>query len=139
MQAKVQKLISANDIGLTGSHQAGIHIPKTLTWFFPVLDEHTLNPDYWLTITTGYGDSHLSLYIHYNNKIVTEKGTRDEFRITRIVPALRSAGASAGSVVEFARQSMDEYTLDVVQTDNRKSEDDPIVIDISKPWKVIRR
>ena len=139
MQAKVQKLITANDIGLTGSHQAGILIPKTLTWFFPLLDEHTLNPDRWLTVTTGYGDSHLSRYIHYNNKIVTEKGTRDEFRITRIVPALRSAGASAGSVVEFARQSMDEYTLDVVQTDNRNSEDDPIVIDLSKPWKVVRR
>ena len=42
---KFYKELTANDLGKTGSHQAGIAIPKNKHLFFGLLDETKLNPD----------------------------------------------------------------------------------------------
>ena len=44
MIVRVQKTLSPNDMGDTRSHQAGIHVPKSLVHFFPALNESALNP-----------------------------------------------------------------------------------------------
>jgi len=52
------KILSANDTGLTGGHQAGILVPKgdrELLAFFPALDPGLENPDTWLDVTDEDG------------------------------------------------------------------------------------
>lgn len=46
MERRIAKLLSANDAGETGGHQAGILIPKDqkVLSFFPDLDRKILNP-----------------------------------------------------------------------------------------------
>src|SRR5215469_7482404 len=44
--SQIRKTLSANDVGSTGAHQAGILIPKDpkILAFFPTLDASTKNP-----------------------------------------------------------------------------------------------
>lgn len=81
------KRLSANDVGLTGGHQAGIYLPAFFVRkaFGPALeDSQTLNPRlavHYEVIGRG-GDEFPPLQvIYYNNKRIAG-GTRDEFRVT---------------------------------------------------------
>lgn len=96
------KPLSANDIGATGSHQAGIHVPKSdreLLSFFPELDPALLNPDAWIVCTDDAGIEWNLRYIYYNNKIHTEHGTRNEYRLTHLTNFFRRANATAGDLL----------------------------------------
>jgi len=94
-----EKTLTANDTGRSQSHQAGIHIPKSqreLIAFLPPLDSTSLNPSVWLTATDADGVEWKLRYIHYNNRLHTESGTRDEYRITHLTKYFRAAGAKPG-------------------------------------------
>lgn len=96
------KPLSANDIGATGSHQAGIHVPKSdreLLSFFPELDPGLLNPDAWIVCTDDAGTEWNLRYIYYNNKIHTDNGTRNEYRLTHLTAFFRRANARAGDLL----------------------------------------
>ena len=132
---QVRKLLSDNDLGLTGSHQAGIHIPKSLLWFFPQLNGQILNPDCMLEIETKMGARFLSRFIYYNNRLVTESGTRNEHRLTRIVPALRSLGARPGDWLQFTRLDDSRYQIEIVLSGPQTGSN--ITITVSSGWQVV--
>lgn len=99
------KLLTVNDTGQSGSHQAGIHIPKSekdLIAFLPRLDSAVKNPDVWLECVDDTGQNWRFRYIHYNNRLHDPEGTRDEYRLTHMTGFLRAAGAIAGDVLSIA-------------------------------------
>jgi hypothetical protein len=99
------KLLSANDTGATGSHQAGICVPKSdpeLLAFFPPLDAAQLNPDCWLLCEDESGTEWRLRYIYYNNRLHGQ-GTRNEYRITHLTRFLKLDGAMEGDYLRFAQ------------------------------------
>jgi len=134
---RVQKLLTENDLGMTGSHQAGIHIPKSVIGFFPSLDPSKKNPDRMIEFESDQGRTFLVRYIHYNNKIITDTGTRDEFRLTRIVPVLRSMGAQVGDWIEFSRISEYQYKVSVSPTEQNAEMN--ITVFASSGWRSVSR
>ena len=99
MLVQFSKVLEKNDIGLTGSHQAGIHIPKRnkeLIAFFPMLDEAMKNPDVWIDCLDDDDIEWRLRFIHYNNKFHDQNGTRDEYRLTHTTSFLRKMNAEPG-------------------------------------------
>jgi len=100
------KILTSNDIGGTGSHQAGMHIPKKneeLLRFFPFLDPDIKNPDTWLSCTDPFGDEWKFRYIYYNNKLHETGGTRNEYRITHMTRFFKQNAASEGEELLITR------------------------------------
>jgi hypothetical protein len=100
---KFSKTLSANDVGATGSHQAGILVPKSnqeLLAFFPLLDKAQKNPDAWITCKDEAGNELSLRYIYYNTKI-HGAGTRNEYRITRLTAYLRERSVKPGDSLQF--------------------------------------
>ncbi|MFQ3895496.1 EcoRII N-terminal effector-binding domain-containing protein [Sphingobium sp. R-7] len=97
-----EKMLTANDTGETGGHQAGIHIPKSQTELLallPYLDPEQKNPDAWLEMTDDTDVVWQFRYIYYNNRLHDEGGTRDEYRITHMTKFFRAVGAAEGDVL----------------------------------------
>ena len=136
MTLRVQKTLSPNDMGDTRSHQAGIHVPKTLAHFFPALDESALNPRSSLRLRNGQGASGTCTYIHYNNSVVSD-GTRDEYRITRIRSFLAECGARTGDTIEFSRVGSNEYLVKVVAFEPEAASE-AVVVDLARGWRTVR-
>jgi hypothetical protein len=134
-----QKILSANDVGATEAHQAGIHIPKTnkaLLDFLPPLDAGKRNPDAWIDcLDEENGVSHKFRYVYYNNRLHDKKGTRNEYRITHMTGYLRQVGANEGDILEISKlQPKTYYRLRVLRVDS------PMVIKEtaqSKPVKLV--
>jgi hypothetical protein len=115
-----QKTLSANDVGATKAHQAGIHIPKTekaLLDFLPPLDPKSRNPDAWIECADGTGSIHRFRYVYYNNKLHDEGGTRNEYRITHMTGYFRQIGAKVGDVLEISKAPKNsQYLLRILQS-----------------------
>jgi hypothetical protein len=113
-----QKTLSANDVGSTMAHQAGIHIPKTekaLLDFLPPLDPKQRNPDAWIECVDEDGEIHRFRYVYYNNKLHDEGGTRNEYRITHMTGYLRKIGAKTGDAFMISRAATERtYTIQVI-------------------------
>lgn len=104
-EQRFEKLLTANDTGHSKSHQAGIHVPKTQTdliAFLPPLDAGELNPSVWLEAIDAEGNPWRLRYIHYNNRLHSPGGTRNEYRITHFTACLRAAGAEPGDTLVIA-------------------------------------
>lgn len=102
--ASFAKLLSANDVGLTGGHQAGILVPKgapELLAFFPPLDPALPNPDAWISVLDEDDNEWALRFIYYNNRL-HGAGTRDEYRITHLTRCLRGMGARPGDQLVFS-------------------------------------
>lgn len=108
------KILSANDVGATGSHQAGILVPKTnlqLMSFFPSLESKDLNPDCWIVTVDECGREWRLRYIYYNSRL-HGVGTRNEYRLTHLTAYLRGVGASAGDLLLFSTDGVSgEYRI----------------------------
>lgn len=113
------KLLSANDTGATGGHQAGILVPKTdveLLAFFPPLDPDIKNPDFWIWCQDEFGKAWKFRFVYYNNKFHDPNGTRNEYRITWMTEYLRLNSAREGdSIVFVARDEPGEYGISVLK------------------------
>ncbi|MDC6386277.1 hypothetical protein D2V93_17945 [Flagellimonas taeanensis] len=73
------KIVSANDAGLTGGHQAGIYLPKnSISIFFDKPGIKGSNKEKFINIHWDDGSVSKSRVIYYG------KGTRNEYRITRL-------------------------------------------------------
>jgi hypothetical protein len=127
----LQKILTANDVGLTGSHQAGIHVPHGLAWFFPALDQSRLNPDAWLEVVGDTGE-HQWRWIYYNNGVVAD-GTRNEFRLTRTAAFLRDSGAREGDVLELVHRAGPAYEARI------RTHAQAGILDVSTagPWRTV--
>ena len=92
----ISEILSANDIGLTGGHQAGIHVPKSndILSFFPSLDVKQKNPRYILNFIDDDEKRWELAFIYYNNKFFG--GTRNEYRLTRMTKYINSNNLKVG-------------------------------------------
>ncbi|WP_104198199.1 EcoRII N-terminal effector-binding domain-containing protein [Cryobacterium sp. M15] len=114
----VSKQISANELGITGSHQAGIVVPKSgasrILEFFPPLDPKIFNPSCIVTVKDSDTGEYWDLrFVHYNNKI-HGRGTRNEYRLTGMTKMFRDMGTSPGDHVVFTRTSEGDVLITTV-------------------------
>ena len=103
MSGAIEKVVGRNELGHTGSHQAGIVIPKAqqIIEFFPALDASEFNPrkliHFWNEATQRYWPLN---YIYYNGKI-HGFSTRNEYRLTGITQLFRLIDIDAGDLLSF--------------------------------------
>jgi hypothetical protein len=99
----IVKILSSNDTGETGGHQAGILVPKEseLLAFFPELNNSIKNPRTVITLRDEHDDAWSFNFIYYNNKYFG--GTRNEFRLTGMTKYIRSNVLKAGDEIHFSK------------------------------------
>ena len=95
------KTLSANDVGVTNSHQAGMLIPKKkeILSFFPVLTNSIKNPRMRLSFLDDAGEVWKFNFIYYNNKFFG--GTRNEFRLTGMTDYFKTKNLKEGDKISF--------------------------------------
>ena len=110
MADQIAKVLSANDTGDTGGHQAGILVPREPEFlsFFPTLDATQYNPRVHLKFVDDGGTFWEFAFIYYNNKFFD--GTRNEYRLTRMTKYIRQAGLAVGDEVILTRDG-DRYRV----------------------------
>lgn len=101
----IVKILSSNDTGETGGHQAGILVPKKseLLDFFPDLNSSLKNPRTTMILRDDHGEAWSFNFIHYNNKFFG--GTRNEYRLTAMTKYIRSNGLKAGDEIHFSKDN----------------------------------
>lgn len=111
--AAIGKVLSANDLGLTGSHQGGIVVPKTggLVDFFPSLNHGDVNPERFLNVKVPQLDSEFRFRFVYYNSRPRGEGTRNEFRLTGLAAVLRNLNAQVGDELIFRRNPEGAFTM----------------------------
>lgn len=151
MTIRFVKILSANDVGATGAHMAGIAIPKGnhgLIGFLPKLDPSKPNPSEEIDCETDSGEVLRLRYVYYNNKMHVPKGTRNEYRITHLTGFLREANAKEGDTFEISRPSpAGRYRIRVIskaraleKSPDKKSPDTdngPVRIRLSSAWRQV--
>ncbi len=133
----VRKTLSANDLGLTGSHQAGILVPKDkdVLSFFPSLDKTVKNPRASLTLRElGDGARREFNFIYYNGKLFG--GTRNEYRLTCMTAYLRECGARVGDEIVLSRNEDASYLIDLARSNSQSFVDGEDTIVLSGGWKI---
>lgn len=132
-QIVLRKSLTANDLGRTGSHQVGIHVPKGLAPRLPGLDRSVANPECWLEVETAFGAMKWR-YIYYNKKQFGT-GTRDEYRLLRTTGFIALSRASMGDVLEIIKTG--DRSLKVAIRPVRDENHD-LVLQILGQWRVVR-
>lgn len=138
MISKIRKKLSANDVGTTGTHQAGILVPKapTVLEFFPTLDVSILNPRANLTLHDKSDGTRWEFnFIYYNNKKFG--GTRNEYRLTCMTQYLRAINAKVGDEIIFSRDKNFSYQLELVRSASSIDDSDEDILVLSGGWKVV--
>ena len=136
------KTLSANDVGATGAHMAGILVPKgdgELLAFLPPLNAEELNPSAWIECETPDGTVLRLRFVYYNNRLHVPTGTRNEYRITHLTNFLREHGAQEGDVFEISREDgRDIYRIRVIRTLHTEPEgkdEGPVRIKLTTGWR----
>ena len=130
----IEKVLSANDTGETGGHQAGICVPKAsnILSFFPLLNAKLKNPREVLDVTDDSGRVWVFAFIHYNNRFFG--GTRNEYRLTGMTAFLRDYNLKAGDKIVLLRES-----ARIIRITFKRASDRGVgkVLKLSTVWKVI--
>ncbi len=136
MSQGIQKLLSANDVGTTGSHQAGMLIPKEklILSYFPILDPDSKNPRCLILFVDRAAETWELSFIYYNNALFG--GTRNEYRLTRMTKFFRAHNLSEGDVLEFGRNDSDLRSINIIRKMDRETEGRTI-LKLRSGWKVI--
>lgn len=143
MKRVFSKRLSANDVGATGGHQAGILIPKSeadLLAFLPALNPGVKNPDAWIECVDENLVTRRFRFIYYNNRLHDLTGTRNEYRLTYMTAYFREVGAKEGDSLEISRNDDDiKYTIRLVRALNEPSlvreEEQGYRIKIRSAWR----
>lgn len=117
-----EKILSANDIGITGGHMGGILIPRTETGLialFPKLDPAVYNPSVFLVFNDPKGATYKLRFVYYNNKL-HQKGTRNEYRLTYLTDFLRSSNADTGDAFRITRHESGQLDMEVIKKPTAK-------------------
>lgn len=112
-----EKILSVNDTGGNGTHQAGILIPKTETGLirlFPYLDPAIYNPSAYITVKGSDGDRFQLRFIYYNNKL-HGRGTRNEYRLTCLTDFLRRQRSKPGDAFRITRDENGCLSMEVIK------------------------
>jgi hypothetical protein len=136
----ITKTLSANDTGETGSHQAGLAIPKAerILSFFPTLDSATKNPRAHLRFRDESDNLWMFAFIYYNNRFFG--GTRNEYRLTHTTKYIRQSGLTAGDEVHLHWEPSSGYSISYSRG---AADEEPIrsdgrtVLSLGSGWKVI--
>src|ERR1700754_891915 len=110
----IRKRLSSNDTGETGSHQAGILVPRQqeVLSFFPRLAEGEKNPRASLVMHEAKSGERWEVqFIYYNNKFFD--GTRNEYRLTHMTKFLSAVQATSGDELVFSRNSGGSYLIEL--------------------------
>ena len=128
----IEKTLSSNDTGETGSHQAGLCVPKDpeVLAFFPSLNPKLRNPRAPLDVIDATGREWTFSFIYYNNRFFG--GTRNEYRLTCMTPFFREFNLKAGDTILLRRES--PRTLKITF---RRVAPKTTVIQLSSTWKII--
>lgn len=135
------KTLSANDVGTTGTHQAGILVPKgeqELLAFLPPLDTGVKNPDAWIQCTDEQGNQRKFRFVYYNNKLHDKNGTRNEYRLTYMTRYLKAIRAAEGDALEISRvDGAADYSIRLIRKAEAAAEpiDIPVRIKITAGWR----
>ncbi len=138
----ISKILSDNDIGNTGAHQAGMLIPKRedLLSFFPPLDITSKNPRTSMYFTDNSNKVWKFQFIYYNNKFFG--GTRNEYRLTGMTGFYREANLKSGDEIVLTRKenqlfiSYNRKKHFVKETETEYGTKKTIIV-LGSGWKVI--
>jgi hypothetical protein len=135
MTERIAKILSANDTGETGGHQAGILVPRepAVLSFFPELDSEDYNPRVHLRFVDDSGTFWEFAFIYYNNRLFS--GTRNEYRLTRMTRYIRQAGLAVGDEVILTKQE-ERYFV----SHKRKQQAERVkgVLKLGTGWRVVQ-
>ena len=141
----INKLLSLNDTGETGAHQAGMCVPRDLEIisFFPPLDETVKNPRHEITFYDDKDRPWIFAFIYYNNKFFG--GTRNEYRLTRMTPYLKLNKLRAGDELNLSRTDDGTYRVTFHRTEHTSDDmashvppKKPDVLRLSGSWVVAK-
>jgi hypothetical protein len=139
MKPTVEKVLSPNDTGETGGHQAGLLIPKDVVTlaFFPRLDPSVKNPRCVIDLRDAAEEEWTFNFIYYNNKLFG--GTRNEYRLTGMTEFIRRYALKAGDSIIFSRTDGRAYKIDYRRRDEpiKRAADGSRVLRLSGNWVVI--
>ncbi|MDB4543727.1 hypothetical protein N9Z82_02105 [Akkermansiaceae bacterium] len=132
------KKLKPNDLGLTGSHQGGICIPKQdeeALMVLPKLNQDEINPEQSITCYDRKGHLWEFRFIYYNGK---NHGisSRDEYRLTGMTKFFKKWSPSVGDSLVFQKTTTEYlYTLEIKKApkDNSHPREIENKIDLSKP------
>lgn len=139
----VLKALSANDLGVTGAHQAGICVPKKreILEFFPTLPSTQKNPRLVLPVRDHISNEMWEFnYIYYNNRFFEAKGTRNEYRLTGMTRYLKMVAAEVGDEIEFTKDENGSFHMRLHRKSfaiSNSDSDDMLVL--RSGWIVINR
>lgn len=130
----ISKILSPNDIGLTGGHQAGILVPKDpdILSFFPKLNAKLKNPRYLITFIDEVEQRWEFAFIYYNNRFFG--GTRNEYRLTRMTKYINSNNLKVGDELILINDE-DGITRILYK---KQTKHEPGKLRLSIEWKVIQ-
>jgi Restriction endonuclease EcoRII, N-terminal len=133
----ISKILSANDLGATGGHQAGILIPKDppILGFFPTLDARDYNPRCHLVFQDDGAGKWEFAFIYYNNALFS--GTRNEYRLTRMTRYMRDAGLEIGDEVILKHDEAGKYHVGY-RRKNQPTLTASGVLKLGSGWRVIQ-
>jgi hypothetical protein len=128
---KIEKILSANDIGATGAHQAGILVPKQkqILDFFPKLDPSIKNPRTTINFKDSSGQNWKLNFIYYNNKFFG--GTRNEYRLTAMTVFFKMKNLKMNDKVLLSKNNSNDYFIDYEKPNKS------VKIKLSNNWKII--
>ena len=109
---RISKTLSANDLGMTGAHQGGMHVPKdgSVLPFFPALDQFAHNPRMPMVVRdVRTGTTWTFWFIYYNNWRIGK--TRNEYRLTHMTKFLRQSHAVPGDELLLTRETDGSVTI----------------------------
>lgn len=133
----IQKILSRNDTGETGGHQAGILIPKKgeILSFFPELGKEEKNPRSYIAFSDSFGEQWSFPFIYYNNSFFG--GTRNEYRLTGMTRYLKAHNLKAGDVLTLIRDDNGFYSIEYSRLKVSPVTEEG-VLKLGNSWKVIR-
>jgi len=133
----IEKILSRNDTGETGGHQAGTLVPKQndVLSFFPPLDASVKNPRHFISFTDPLGEKWTFSFIYYNNKFFN--GTRNEYRLTRMVPFFKAHNLLAGDTLYLRRNEDGMYLVEYARARDVSDQDDDEILYLRNTWKVV--
>ena len=114
------KILSENDIGINGSHQAGFLVPKVFVnqGLFQRLPDTEMNPRLRLKFIDLADGSEVFLnYIFYNNRFFG--GTRHEYRLTGLTRWIKNRGLKPGDSIQLSKISGFDYTIEIIKKERR--------------------
>jgi hypothetical protein len=132
----IAKVLSKNDTGETGGHQAGILVPKeeAILSFFPKLDPSQYNPRCHLRFLDSSGTFWEFAFIYYNGKLFD--GTRNEYRLTRMTKYIRQAGLVVGDEVVLSHDG-DRYLISH-RRQRQTALEESGVLKLGSGWRIVK-